>query len=106
MNNVYVSRVQPRLRRGASTSTAIPFDRVVQLHLAGHTNNGTHIVDTHIGPVIDEVWQLYARACRRSGEVSTLFEWDEAIPSFEQVRAEAAKARPLRGAALEPADVA
>jgi uncharacterized protein len=105
VNNVYVSAYNHGFD-AAEYIDAIPFDRVVQYHLAGHTNKGTHIVDTHSGPAIDEVWQLYARACRRSGPVSTLFEWDEAIPSFEEVRAEAAKARPLRGAALEPADVA
>jgi hypothetical protein len=105
VNNVYVSAYNHGFDPAAYVD-AIPFDRVVQYHLAGHTNKGTHIVDTHSGPAIDEVWQLYARACRRSGAVSTLFEWDEAIPSFEEVRAEAAKARPLRGSALEPADVA
>jgi len=76
---------------------AIPADRIVQYHLAGHTNKGTHIIDTHGGPALDAVWALYARACARTGPVSTLFEWDEAIPSFDEVRTEAAKAAPLRG---------
>ena len=65
--------VQPRLRPAARTSTRIPADRVVQYHLAGHTNKGTHIIDTHSDHAMPEVWELYARlvrahraTCRRS----------------------------------------
>jgi uncharacterized protein (UPF0276 family) len=49
------------------------------------------------------VWALYARACARTGPVSTLFEWDADIPAFDEVRAEAAKAAPLRGRAPQAA---
>jgi uncharacterized protein (UPF0276 family) len=98
VNNVYVSAFNHGFDAEEYVD-AIPADRVVQYHLAGHTNKGTHIVDTHSGPAIDPVWALFARACRRTGPVSTLFEWDEAIPSFDEVRAEAAKAAPLRGEA-------
>jgi uncharacterized protein (UPF0276 family) len=98
VNNVYVSGFNhgfdPR-----QYVDAIPADRVVQVHLAGHTNHGTHILDTHDGPAIDAVWDLYARLCARTGPVSTLFEWDASIPPLAEVRAEAEKARPLRGAA-------
>jgi uncharacterized protein (UPF0276 family) len=45
---------------------------------------------------VDAVWRLYARICARTGPVSTLFEWDEAVPTFDEVRAEARKAAPLR----------
>jgi uncharacterized protein len=96
VNNVYVSA----FNHGFEPETyvdAIPADRVVQYHLAGHTNKGTHILDTHSAPAIDAVWSLYARASARTGPVSTLFEWDEAIPSFDEVRDEAEKAAPLRG---------
>jgi len=97
VNNVYVSAFNhgfdPR-----EYIDAIPADRVVQYHLAGHTNKGTHIIDTHEGPALDAVWELYARSSARTGPVSTLFEWDSEIPPFEVVRAEAEKARPLRGA--------
>ncbi|HYN03232.1 MAG TPA: DUF692 family protein, partial [Vicinamibacteria bacterium] len=95
VNNVYVSGFNhgfdPR-----QYLDAIPADRVVQVHLAGHTNHGTHILDTHDGPAIDAVWDLYARLCARVGPVSTLFEWDASIPPLADVRAEAEKARPLR----------
>jgi len=81
-------------------SHAIPADRVVQYHLAGHTHKGTHIVDTHSDHAIQEVWDLYARSCRRTGNVATLYEWDEDIPEFEVVHAEALKARAFREQAL------
>jgi uncharacterized protein (UPF0276 family) len=71
---------------------ALPFDRVVQLHVAGHTDHGTHAVDTHIGPVIEPVWRLLGEAHRRSG-ASVLLEWDAEIPSFDRVHAEALRAR-------------
>ena len=106
VNNVYVSAFNHGFDP-ADYVGAIPADRVVQYHLAGHTHKGTHILDTHSGPAIEAVWALYERACRRTGPVSTLFEWDEAIPSFDEVCAEAAKARPLRGDARSAmADVA
>jgi uncharacterized protein (UPF0276 family) len=98
VNNVYVSSFNhgfdPR-----QYIDSIPADRVVQVHLAGHTNHGTHILDTHDGPAIAAVWKLYARLCARTGPVSTLFEWDASIPPLAAVVKEAAKARPLRPAA-------
>jgi uncharacterized protein len=92
VNNVYVSAHN----HGFDVRTyldAIPFDRVVHMHVAGHTDHGTHIVDTHIGPVIDPVWRLAAEAHRRAGGVSLLLEWDAEIPSFEETHAEALRAR-------------
>jgi uncharacterized protein (UPF0276 family) len=73
-----------------------PADRVVQYHLAGHTDKGTHILDTHSDHAIQEVWDLYRRAWKRTGPVATLYEWDESIPEFEVVHAEALKARAAR----------
>jgi len=96
VNNVYVSAFNHGFDAEEYVDR-VPADRVVQYHLAGHTNKGTHVLDTHSAPAIDAVWALYARACARTGPVSTLFEWDEAIPSFDEVRAEARKAAPLRG---------
>jgi uncharacterized protein (UPF0276 family) len=75
----------------------------VQIHLAGHTNHGTHIIDTHTGHVIDEVWSLYADACRRFGDVSTMVEWDADIPEFDVVFAEALKAAVYRSDVREVA---
>lgn len=71
----------------------LPMDRVVQFHVAGHTHHGTHIVDTHIGPVPDPVWQLLAAARALGADAPVLLEWDTEIPAFERVHAEALRAR-------------
>jgi uncharacterized protein (UPF0276 family) len=92
VNNVYVSAYN----HGFSPDeylAGLPFDHVVQVHVAGHTNHRTHIVDTHIGPVIDPVWRLFAEAYRRTEGVSVLLEWDAEIPSFEVTHAEALRAK-------------
>jgi hypothetical protein len=96
VNNVYVSAHNHGFDPRAYLA-AIPFDRVVQLHVAGHTHHGTHIVDSHIGPVIEPVWQLLAEAWKRAGGVSVLLEWDAEIPGFEETHAEALKARRFIG---------
>ena len=92
VNNVYVSAYN----HGFSPEEyidAIPPERVVQFHVAGHTNNGTHIIDTHNDHAIDEVWELYRRAWQRTGPVSTLYEWDADIPGFDTLLSEARKAQ-------------
>jgi len=71
---------------------AIPHERVVQYHLAGHTNHGTHIIDSHNGRVIDEVWRVFEHSLALSGGRATLLEWDEDIPTFEELHAEALRA--------------
>jgi uncharacterized protein (UPF0276 family) len=96
VNNVYVSAKN----HGYSPSdymNAVPYDRVVQIHVAGHTDNGTHVIDTHIGPVIDPVWELAAGAYGRASGASVLLEWDAEIPSFEETFAEALRARAFVG---------
>ena len=98
VNNVYVSSKN----HGFDPLTylnALPFERVVQCHVAGHTDHGTHIIDSHIGPVIDPVWQLLAAAHSRSSGVPVLLEWDAEIPSFEETHTEALRAREFIGAA-------
>jgi len=83
--------------------TALPMRRVVQLHVAGHTDHGTHAIDTHIGPVPDPVWRLLARARELGADASVALEWDAEIPSFETVARDALKAEQalpaLQGAA-------
>lgn len=92
VNNVYVSSVNhgfdPR-----HFIDVIPADRVVQIHLAGHRHYGSHILDTHDGPVSEPVWRLYRHAIGRTGEVSTLLEWDAHIPELDVLHAEVLKAR-------------
>jgi hypothetical protein len=96
VNNVFVSAYN----HGFDPMTyldAVPFDRVVQLHVAGHTHHGTHILDSHIGPVVDDVWRLLAVAHARTGGASVLLEWDAEIPDFETTYAEALRAREFIG---------
>ena len=92
VNNVYVSS----FNHGFSAERyidAIPIDRVVQMHVAGHSHEGTHIIDTHSGHVADPVWQLLARARQRGIRAATMLEWDADIPDFPAVHSEALKAR-------------
>ncbi len=70
----------------------VPHHRVAQMHIAGHTKFEKYVLDTHDHPVIDPVWKLYAHAIRQCGVTATLLEWDDRIPSFEEVHAEALKA--------------
>lgn len=92
VNNVYVSAFNHGFDPVAYVDT-IPSDRVVQIHLAGHTNKGTHILDTHNDHVVDPVWDLYRHVYQSMGSISTLLEWDADIPDFDVVHAEALKAK-------------
>jgi uncharacterized protein (UPF0276 family) len=95
VNNVYVTCKNHDLDPYEYLA-AMPYDRVVQIHIAGHTDKGTHCIDTHDGQVIDEVWALYAEVQRRAGSRATLLEWDANIPPFEEVHAEVLKAAQFR----------
>jgi len=72
---------------------AIPVHAVKEMHLAGHSDDGACLIDTHNQPVCEEVWQLYARAVDRFGPVPTLIEWDMDLPAFEVLQAEAQRAQ-------------
>jgi len=94
LNNIYVSAVN----NGFSSMeylAGIPAERVGQIHLAGHSSAGDLLIDTHDHPVSTPVWRLYREAVRRFGGVSTLVEWDDQIPSFEELIAEANRAREI-----------
>ncbi len=95
VNNVYVSAYNHGFDPKAFLD-GLPHHRVVQYHLAGHSNKGAYILDTHSDFVIDAVWDLYRHACRLTGSVSTLVEWDDDIPAFEVVWGEAKKAAAIR----------
>jgi hypothetical protein len=82
---------------------SIPAERVAQIHIAGHSKFEKYILDTHDHPVLDPVWKLYARAIERCGPTATLLEWDDDIPSFEEVHAEALKANRFLLAGASPA---
>ena len=82
--------------------------RVQQIHLAGHSDHGDYIVDTHDHPIVDPVWDLYGAAVRRFGNVATMIERDDNIPPLAELVAEldvarGVAARNLRETAKEAA---
>ncbi|MBP6633191.1 MAG: DUF692 domain-containing protein [Kofleriaceae bacterium] len=100
LNNVHVSAQNHGFDPHAYVD-AIDFDRVLQVHLAGHTVEPDGlVVDTHDHPVADAVWDLYAYAWRRGGPFPTLIEWDASIPPLEAVLAEVARAASVRATAI------
>lgn len=94
VNNVYVSA----RNHGFSAEQyidAIPGPLIGYVHLAGHTDHGSWVLDSHVGPVPDPVWSLYRRLISRTGPLPSLVEWDDQIPSWEVVVAEAQRAAAL-----------
>jgi uncharacterized protein (UPF0276 family) len=92
VNNVYVSSRNHDFDP-LEYLRSIPHERVQQFHLAGHTDLGSHCIDTHDGRVVDAVWKLYREAVGLTGGAATLLEWDARIPTFDEVHAEALKAK-------------
>ncbi len=84
VNNIYVSSYNHQFDAKAFID-GVPAQRIQQIHLAGHQNNGDYIIDTHDAPVIDPVWDLYEYAISRLGEVSTMIERDDKIPALEEL---------------------
>jgi hypothetical protein len=104
VNNVYVSSVNLGFDPAAYLD-AIPAHRVGQVHLAGFTDLGTHLFDTHSRPVDDEVWRLYARTLERMGPVTTMVEWDDDIPPWSRLVEEIDRARRIRDQVLPVPEV-
>jgi len=92
VNNIYVSSVNHGFDPLAYLDH-MPAHRVQQIHLAGHHDQGDHIIDTHDHPVADPVWALYAQACQRMGDVATMIERDDHIPPLPELIAELDHAR-------------
>ena len=94
INNIFVSS----FNHGFDPKTyvdAIPVERVYQYHLAGHTHHGTHIVDTHDHPVVEDVWSLFRYAAERFGPVSTMIERDDHIPPLADLLEELERAKSI-----------
>lgn len=94
LNNVYVNAYNHQFDP-AEYLRGIPGELVGQFHLAGHTDMGEYLFDTHSTPVIDAVWELYREALTRWGPVTTLIEWDEDIPPLPRLAEEAQTARAI-----------
>lgn len=94
INNIYVSA----FNHGFASSdfiVGVPVDSVIQFHLAGHQDNGTHLIDTHDHPVCGGVWDLYGQALERFGHIPTMIERDDKIPPLVELLAELAEARKI-----------
>jgi len=87
VNNVFVSAHNHGFDARAYLA-AMPAERVGQVHLAGHTEEGALLIDTHDGYVRPEVWRLYAEATERFGARATMIEWDAQVPAFEELERE------------------
>ena len=103
INNIYVSSVNHRFNPSTYLQ-AIPKARVRQFHLAGHSDMGGHLIDTHDAPIIAPVWELYREAVMRFGAVPTMIERDDNIPALSELVAELDQAR--RFGCLDTAEVA
>ncbi len=94
VNNIYVNATNHRFDP-LEYLDAIPGEYVGQIHLAGHTDMGKFLFDTHSGRVIPPVWDLYREALKRWGRISTLIEWDEHIPEYSELEDEVEKTRAI-----------
>ena len=103
LNNIFVSAFNHRFDANEYVD-AVPAERVVQYHLAGHSDHGTHLLDTHDHPICDAVWALYERAARRFGAVSAMVEWDDNIPEFAELARIADRARTIYETATHTAN--
>jgi uncharacterized protein len=103
VNNVYVSAFNHGFD-AEEFVRSVPHERILQIHLAGHTNLGKYIIDTHRGPVIEPVLELYRQTIALAGPVSTLIEWDDEIPELPVLLAEAERARRARDEGLARRD--
>lgn len=102
VNNVYVNARNHGFDARAYLD-AMPPERIWQIHIAGHTDNGDHLIDTHDHEVCDAVWSLYRDALERLGPVSTMIERDDHIPPFADLEAELGIARRIAGELTRPA---
>jgi uncharacterized protein len=91
VNNVYVSARNLGFDPYAYLD-ALPAERVGQIHLAGHRDCGTHLLDSHDAPVAEPVWDLYRAAIVRFGAVATMIERDDDIPALDELVAESRRA--------------
>jgi len=92
VNNVIVSAKNHGFDPHAYIA-GLPAQRIAQLHLAGHTDYGSHAIDDHGSPVPAEVWALYGAVIERFGPLPTIVEWDQDLPSLFELQEQCARAR-------------
>jgi uncharacterized protein (UPF0276 family) len=95
VNNIYVSSFNHHFDPMDFINGIPAKNTVQQFHLAGHTNKGTHILDTHDAPIIEQVWGLYVEALKRFGKISTLIERDDHFPPLAELLNELQRAKNL-----------
>jgi uncharacterized protein (UPF0276 family) len=92
VNNIYVSAVNHGFDPVAYVA-GLPLDRVRQIHLAGHSQGETLLIDTHDKPVPPPVWALFAHVMDRVGPVAAMIERDDDIPPLGDLLEELEMAR-------------
>ena len=92
VNNIYVSSINHNFS-ALDYLDALPGTRIKQIHLAGHSNCGDYIIDTHDAPVIQPVWDLYAETIKRFGQIPSMIERDDNMPPFQDLLDELDHAR-------------
>lgn len=102
VNNIYVSSFNHQFD-AKTFIDGVPANRVQQIHLAGHSNHGDYIIDTHDAPVIPEVWDLYGYAISQLGQISTMIERDDNIPALADLVEELQLAREISAKQLKVA---
>ncbi len=102
VNNVFVSATN-HSRNAEAYIDGFPLELVQEVHLGGHKDDEDDdgsplLIDSHASEVIDPVWDLYARAVNRAGPMPTLIEWDNDIPEWQVLEAEAQRANEILSA--------
>lgn len=104
VNNIYVSAYNHGFDP-LEYLDGIPAERVQQHHIAGHSQYDGYIIDTHDNDVVQGVWDLYAEAIKRYGEVSVMIERDDNIPELPELLAELQIARDVFNANISKSRV-
>jgi hypothetical protein len=102
INNVFVS-ARNHATEPSAYLDSFPLDRVKEIHLGGHDEEideagAPLLIDSHGSPIVDQVWMLYARIIARTGALPTLIEWDNDVPDWPALLAEAVKAQDILSA--------
>jgi len=103
VNNLYVNS-QNHHFDPLTYVEAIPTELIGQIHLAGFTDMGTYLFDTHSKPVYPQVWELFSHVIARAPDVPVLIEWDDDIPEFPRLEEEALKAATIWDSHHGPVD--